>query len=409
MPTNTDKKSIKDISLENERIVMRVDFNVPQDKKTLAITDDTRITATVPTIKYAQEHKARSIVLISHLGRPDGERVEKYSLKPVAQHLEKLLGQKVIFLPELDDSAIEASKQATNGQVLLLENIRFYPEEEAKKVDDKVKAFREKLSQLGDIFVNDAFGTSHRPHSSMVGINGKYKVSGLLLSRELECFGAALTNPKKPFLAILGGAKVKDKIQLIGNLLDKVDEMIIVGGMVYTFNKVSKNLSIGKSLYDEDGAKIVESLLKKAEQNGVKIHLPFDSRCNKEFADTDEPIICNDKDGGIPDDLMGLDIGPESEKQLSEVISRANTILWNGPAGVFEMKAFCKGSEALLDAVVKRTKEGAISVVGGGDTGNLVTSRGKENEVTHVSTGGGASLELCEGKILPGVEILDDQ
>eukprot|EP00818_Percolomonas_sp_WS_P005542 CAMPEP_0117448748 /NCGR_PEP_ID=MMETSP0759-20121206/7569_1 /TAXON_ID=63605 /ORGANISM="Percolomonas cosmopolitus, Strain WS" /LENGTH=411 /DNA_ID=CAMNT_0005241161 /DNA_START=50 /DNA_END=1285 /DNA_ORIENTATION=+ len=410
MPTNTSKQSIQDIDLSNQRIIMRVDYNVPQDKKDpYKITDDTRITATLPTIRYLKENGAKSIVLVSHLGRPDGKRVEKYSLKPVAQRLEQLLGDKIVFLSELNNDAIQASQQASGGQILLLENIRFYPEEEAKKVDDNVKAFREKLSKLGDVYVNDAFGTSHRAHSSMVGVNGKHKVAGLLLAKELDMFGTMLNNPKKPFLAILGGAKVKDKIQLIGNLLDKVDEMIIVGGMVFTFKSTCSGIKIGKSLFDKEGAEIVEELMEKAEKKGVKVHFPIDYRCNTDFAECENPVICTDKEGGIPENLMGLDIGPESEKLMANAISQANTILWNGPAGVFEMKAFAKGSEAMLDAVVARTKQGAVSIVGGGDTGNLVVSRGKEDGITHVSTGGGASLELCEGKVLPGVQSLDDK
>jgi len=414
-----NKQSIEDIDLKGKRIVARVDYNVPI--KNGAIQDDTRIRATLPTLNYMLEKGAKSLVLMSHLGRPDGRVQSKYTLKPVAEALQKLLNKDVTFLDDcVGDKVEKAVADAKDGQVFLLENLRFHLEEEGKGEDDqgnKTKAskedtekFRQSLSKLGDVYVNDAFGAAHRAHSSLVGVDLKDKVSGFLLNKELNYFAKALTNPQKPFLSILGGAKVKDKIQLIENLLDKVDEMIIAGGMAYTFKKVVEGKKIGKSLYDEEGAKIVKDLVAKAEKNNVKLFFPVDYIAAKEFSEKAEPIeVSDDKDDGIPDDLQGLDIGPESRKKFAEVIKNAKVVVWNGPPGVFEFENFKKGSLSLIDAIAEATKKGAVTIIGGGDTASLVVNEGREKDVSHVSTGGGASLELLEGKILPGVAYLNDR
>lgn len=357
---------------------------------------------------------------MSHLGRPDGRVQAKYSLKPIAEVLQKLLGKDVTFLEDcVGDKVEQAVSNASEGQVFLLENLRFHLEEEGKCSDEQgntVKAsqedqqkFRDSLSKLGDVYVNDAFGAAHRGHSSLVGVKSAHKVSGYLLKKELDYFARALTNPEKPFLAILGGAKVKDKIQLINNLLDKVDEMIIAGGMAYTFKKVVEKKSIGKSIFDEDGAKIVQEIVDKAAKNGVKLHFPVDYIAAKEFSEKAEPVEVSDEQGGVPEDLQGLDIGPKSRQLFTDVIKRAKVIVWNGPPGVFEFANFKNGSMAMIDAVVEATKNGTVTIIGGGDTASLVVNEGREKDVSHVSTGGGASLELLEGKVLPGVAYLDDR
>lgn len=413
----SNKVSIKDINVEGKRIVMRVDFNVPiQDGK---VTDATRVKATIPTIKLAFEKKAHSIALLSHCGRPEGRRQDKYSLKPVVPVLKELLGRDVTFLNDCVGPDVEkACAEAAAGSVLLLENVRFHVEEEKKGVDaegnkvkasdEQVKKFCESLSKLGDVYVNDAFGTAHRPHSSMVGVNSSVRAAGLLMEKELKYFGQALEKPARPFLAILGGAKVKDKIQLIENLLDKVDMMIIGGGMAYTFKKVMENMTIGTSLYDEEGAKIVPRIVEKAKAKNVQILLPCDFTVSDTFGENGQIKIVDSSDG-IPDNFMGLDCGPKSIKRSQDLISKAKTICWNGPQGVFEMPKFAVGSLAVLDAVLEATKNGAISIVGGGDTASLVENAGKAQGISHVSTGGGASLELLEGKELPGVVYLSDK
>jgi len=304
-----------------------------------------------------------------------------------------------------------------SGTVILLENLRFHLEEEGKGVNeagDKVKAdpakvteFRESLSKLGDVYVNDAFGTAHRAHSSMVGCALSQKASGFLMKKELTYFAKALETPVKPFLAILGGAKVKDKIQLINNMLDRVDEMIVGGGMAFTFRKVHDKMSIGTSLYDEEGAAIVEELLAKAKAKNVKMHLPVDFVTADKFAE-DATVGAATLESGIPDGVMGLDCGPESNKLFAEVVGRAKTIVWNGPAGVFEFENFANGTKSLMDAVVQATVNGCTSIIGGGDTATCCAKWNTEDKVSHVSTGGGASLELLEGKVLPGVAALSD-
>jgi len=412
------KLAMDSISLDGKRVFMRCDFNVPQDKLSGAITNNARIVAALPSIKYALEKNSKSVVLCSHLGRPDGKRNEKFTLKPVAEELQKLLGRDVLFLNDCIGPEVEsACADPTPGTIILLENLRFHIEEEGKGVDDagnkikadpaKIKSFRESLAKLGDVYVNDAFGTAHRAHSSMVGEGYGQRASGFLLKKELTYFSKALDNPEHPFLAILGGAKVADKIQLIENMLDKVDEMIIGGGMAFTFRKVLDNMAIGTSLYDENGAKIVPKLMEKAKNNNVKIHLPIDFITADKFA-PDAAVGAATVEEGIPENWMGLDAGPKSIELFKEVVGRASTIVWNGPAGVFEFDNFANGTKALMDAVVSKTDSGGITIIGGGDTATCCAKWGTEDKVSHVSTGGGASLELLEGKELPGVAALTD-
>ncbi|XP_025412047.1 phosphoglycerate kinase [Sipha flava] len=411
-----NKLSIKSLEVANKRVLIRVDFNVPlKDGK---ITNNQRIVAALDTINYAIEKGAKSLVLMSHLGRPDGLPNPKYSMKPVAEELKKLLNKDVTFLPDCVGPEVEkACADPAPGTIFLLENLRFHIEEEGKGVNaagEKVKAdkedvkkFRESLKKLGDVYVNDAFGTAHRAHSSMMGDGFEKRAAGFLLNKELTYFAKALDNPERPFLAILGGAKVADKIQLIENLLDKVDEMIIGGGMAYTFLKESKGMKIGDSLYDEAGAKIVSKLLEKAKARNVKIHLPVDFVTADKFdenANTGSATV----EQGIPDGWMGLDCGPESQKLFAEPIARSKVIVWNGPAGVFEFDKFAYGTKALMDAVVCATKNGTVTIIGGGDTATCAAKWGTESQISHVSTGGGASLELLEGKVLPGVAALTD-
>jgi phosphoglycerate kinase len=355
---------------------------------------------------------------MSHLGRPDGTPNEKYTLKPVAEELKKLLGKDITFLPDCTGGEVEAAcADPAPGSIILLENLRYHVEEEGKGVDgagnkikaspEKVKAFRESLRKLGDVYVNDAFGTAHRAHSSMMGEGFDQRASGFLLKKELQYFAKALDNPERPFLAILGGAKVADKIQLIENLLDKVNEMIIGGGMAFTFLKVLNGMKIGSSLFDEEGSKIVASLMQKAEKNGVKIHLPVDVVTGNKFGE-DAEVGTATVESGIPDGSMGLDVGPETVKLLKEPIARAKIIVWNGPMGVFEFPNFANGTKSVMDAVVEATKNGTVTIIGGGDTATCCAKWGTEDKVSHVSTGGGASLELLEGKTLPGVAALSD-
>ncbi|NBR48592.1 phosphoglycerate kinase [bacterium] len=412
------KKSIKDISLSGKRVLIRVDFNVPQDKATGAITNTQRIVAAIPTIQYALEQGA-SVVLMSHLGRPNGQRVAKYSLKPVAEKLSEVLGRPVRFLEDCVGAEVEAACSSLNaGEVVLLENLRFHIEEEGKvknedgsstKADpEKVAAFRASLTKLGDVFVSDAFGTAHRAHSSVVGVALPEKVAGFLMQKELDAFAAVLDNPKRPLLAILGGAKIADKIPLIRNLIDTADEIIIGGGMAYTFKKVLENMPIGNSLFDPEGAKIVAELSEKAKARGVKIHLPVDYITADKFS-PDAITGAADDTTGIPDGLEGLDCGPRSRQIFADAISRAKTIIWNGPAGVFEFEKFAEGTKSMAAAVAASTEAGAITVVGGGDTATAAKKFGVADKVTHCSTGGGASLELLEGKSLPGVAALNEK
>ncbi|HEY0944801.1 MAG TPA: phosphoglycerate kinase [Opitutaceae bacterium] len=411
-------KSIRDLSLAGKRVLMRVDFNVPQDKQTGAITNNQRIVAALPTIKYALEQGA-SVVLMSHLGRPDGQKIAKFSLKPVAEELAKLLGKPVKFLDDCVGAAVEAAcapGALKAGDVVLLENLRFHIEEEgkvkledgsSKKADPKaVEAFRASLTKLGDVFVNDAFGTAHRAHSSMVGVALKDKAAGFLMEAELNAFAAVLDTPKRPLLAILGGAKIADKIPLINNLLEKANEIIIGGGMAFTFKKELEGMSIGDSLFDPEGAKIAKDLFAKAAAKGVKITLPVDFVCADKFDANANAQVVSDQQG-IPAGWMGLDGGPKSIELYAQVIGRAKTIVWNGPSGVFEFEKFAGSTKAMADAIAKATAAGATTVVGGGDTATAAKKFKVADKVTHCSTGGGASLEFLEGKVLPGVAFLE--
>jgi phosphoglycerate kinase len=409
-------KSIRDLKLAGKRVLIRVDFNVPQDKATGAITNNQRIVAALPTIKFALEQGA-SVVLMSHLGRPDGQKIAKFSLQPVAAELGKLLGRPVKFLDDCVGPAVETACAALKpGEVVLLENLRFHIEEETKvKLEDGSKksadkaaiaAFCASLSKLGDVYVNDAFGTAHRAHSSMVGVKLPEKAAGFLMEAELKAFAAVLDHPQRPLLAILGGAKIADKIPLINNLIEKADEIIIGGGMAFTFKKVLNNMEIGASLFDPEGAKTVADLMAKAKARGVKIHLPVDYICADRFAEDASSKPADDA-SGIPAGWMGLDVGPKTNALFAEVIGRAKTIIWNGPPGVFEFKPFALGTAAMAEAIAKATAAGATTVVGGGDTATAAKKLKVVDKVTHCSTGGGASLEFLEGKVLPGVAFLE--
>ena len=373
----------------------------------------------LPTIRYAGEHGAKAVILMSHLGRPDGKANPKYSLKPVVPELEKLLGKKIIFTDDCVGPEVEkVVNGVTDGGVVLLENLRFHAEEEGSSKDSegkKVKAdkaaveeFRKGLTALGDIYINDAFGTAHRAHSSMVGVQLPQKASGFLMKKELDYFAQALESPKRPFLAILGGAKVSDKIQLIDNLLSKVDKLIICGGMSFTFKKTLENVKIGNSLFDEAGSKTVGQLVEKAKKNNVEMVLPCDYVTADKFDKDAKKGYATDSEG-IPDGWMGLDCGEKSIELFETTIASAKTTLWNGPPGVFEMDPFANGTKKVMEAAVKSVKAGNIVIVGGGDTATVAAQYGVEDKLSHVSTGGGASLELLEGKDLPGVSALSSK
>lgn len=393
------KKTVKDLSWAGKTAVMRCDFNVPLDGD--RITDDIRIQAALPTIKYLIENGA-AIVLMSHLGRPKGEPKPEFSLAPVAKRLSELLGKEVSFVASdavVDDDVRAAAKALKAGDVMLIENVRYRKEEEQND-----PGFAKDLSELGDVFVQEAFGTSHRAHASTTGIADYIPaVSGFLIEKELKFLGEAVNNPQRPFAAIMGGAKVKDKIPVITNLLDKVDILIIGGGMAYTFFK-AQGYSIGKSLLDEEGLELAADILKKAEARGVKFMLPVDVVAADEFAN-DSPHDVYPVDS-IPDDRMGLDIGPETVKLYGDALRTAKTVVWNGPMGVFEMDTFAAGTKAIAEILAEID---AVTVIGGGDSAAAVAKFGLADKMTHISTGGGASLEFLEGKALPGIEVIEDK
>ena len=408
-------QSLRDLDFAGKRALIRVDFNVPQDKATGAITNNQRIAAALPTIKHVLDHGG-SVVLMSHLGRPNGQKVGKYTLEPVAAELEKLLGKPVKFVAECSGPGAEdVCSKLQPGDVVLLENLRFHIEEEGKAKNEdgssvkadpaKVAAFRASLSKLGDVYVNDAFGTAHRAHSSMVGVDLAQKAAGFLMEKELNAFAAVLDHPQRPLLAILGGAKIADKIPLINNLLEKADEIIIGGGMAYTFKKVLDGMEIGGSLFDPEGAKIVADLAAKAKERKVNLIFPVDFVCGDAFS-PDANTQSADEASGIPAGWEGLDAGPKSIALYREAILRAKTIIWNGPPGVFEFEKFSGASKAMAEAVAEATANGATTVVGGGDTATAAKKFGVADKVSHCSTGGGASLEFLEGKELPGVASL---
>ncbi|KAL3480243.1 phosphoglycerate kinase PgkA [Aspergillus californicus] len=384
----SNKLAITDVDLKDKRVLIRVDFNVPLDGT--KVTNPQRIAGALPTIKYAVDNGAKAVILMSHLGRPDGKKNQKYSLKPVVPELEKLLGKSVTFTEDCVGKEVEETvNKASGGEVILLENLRFHAEEEGSSKDaegkkvkadkEKVAEFRKGLTALGDIYINDAFGTAHRAHSSM--------------------------SPQRPFLAILGGAKVSDKIQLIDNLLPKVNSLIITGAMAFTFKKTLEGVKIGNSLFDEAGSKIVGDIMEKAKKHNVKVVLPVDYVTADKFA-ADAQVGYATDEQGIPDGYMGLDVGEKSIESYKTTIAEAKTILWNGPPGVFELKPFANATEATLNAAVSAAQSGSIVIIGGGDTATVAAKYGVEDKLSHVSTGGGASLELLEGKDLPGVSAL---
>ncbi|XP_046685901.1 phosphoglycerate kinase-like [Homalodisca vitripennis] len=411
------KISVDMINLAGKRVLIRTDFNVPM--KDGKITNNQRIAASLETIQYVLSHDAKSLVLCSHLGRPDGRKNPKYTLAPVAEELSNLLKRYVHFMSDCVGSEVEAyCADPKPGSVILLENLRFHIEEEGKGVNEKgekvkaspenVKKFRESLRKLGDVYVNDAFGTAHRAHSSMLGEGFDQRTAGFLLKKELNYFSKALENPEKPFLAILGGAKVADKILLIENLLDKVTDMIIGGGMAFTFLKEMKNMKIGNSLFDPEGAKIVKDLVNKANKNKVNLYLPVDFVTASKIAD-DAAVGESTVEAGIPDGMMGVDIGSGTVDVFVQPIKKAKLIVWNGPPGVFEYEKFANGTKCMMAAVVEATARGAVTIIGGGDTATCAAKLNTEPLVSHVSTGGGAALELLEGKNLPGVTALSDK
>jgi len=395
-------KTIDLISFAGKRALIRVDFNVPLDDS-FNITDDNRITAALPTIKKIL-NDGGSVILMSHLGRPKDGPTNKYSLKHIIPHLSDLLGQQVEFADDcIGEDAANKAKYLKPGEVLLLENLRFYKEEEKGDV-----AFAEKLSKLGDIYVNDAFGTAHRAHASTSIIAQFFpgaKYFGYLMAGELANAEKILNGAAKPFTAVMGGSKVSDKIQLIEKLLDKVDNLIIGGGMAYTFAKAAGG-NIGNSLLEADKLDLANELVEKAKAKGVNLYLPTDTIVADKFANDANTGVSPTKD--IKDGWMGLDIGPDTIAAFSEVIATSKTILWNGPVGVFEMESFEKGTRAIADAVVKATEHGAFSLIGGGDSAAAVAKYGLTDEVSYVSTGGGALLEYMEGKELPGVKAINE-
>ncbi|MDD2374204.1 MAG: triose-phosphate isomerase [Eubacteriales bacterium] len=393
------KKNVEDLNVQGKRVIVRVDFNVPLDKKTGEITDDKRIVGALPTIRYLVENKAK-VILVSHLGRPKNGPEAKFSMKPAVERLSSLLGQEVVLAADVIGEDAKAKAAALEaGQVLMLENVRFHKEETKNN-----PAFAAELASMADIYVNDAFGTAHRAHASTAGLaNYLPSACGYLIQKEIDVMGAALANPKRPFVAILGGAKVSDKIGVIENLIEKVDTLIIGGGMAYTFF-AAKGSNIGSSLCESDKIDLAKQLMDKAAAKGIKLLLPSDTVIAPEFsADAESKTVASD---AIPDGWMGLDIGPDAVKTFSAVIKEAGTVVWNGPMGVFEFEKFAAGTREVARAVADSQ---AISIIGGGDSAAAVELLGFADQVSHISTGGGASLELLEGKVLPGIDCLMDK
>lgn len=392
------KATVRDIDVKGKRVLVRVDFNVPLDAER-NITDDTRIRSALPTIEYLLERGAR-VILASHLGRPKGQRKEEFSLAPVAKRLEELLGKPVKKLDDCIGAEVEAEVLAMkDGDVILLENLRFYKEEEAND-----EAFARALASLADIYVNDAFGTAHRAHASTAGVAEFVDgVAGFLMEKEIEVMGKALSQPERPFVAILGGAKVKDKVGVISNLMEKVDSLIIGGGMAYTFLK-AKGLEIGDSIVDDASLGLAGELMEKAKTKGIRFLLPVDVVIADKFAeDANTKVVDIDE---IPPSWQALDIGPKTRDLFAREIADAKTVVWNGPMGVFEMKPFAEGTRRIARALAELE---AVTIVGGGDSVAAVSEMGFGDKMTHVSTGGGASLEFLEGKVLPGVAALKDK
>ncbi|MGB9813649.1 MAG: phosphoglycerate kinase [Thermovenabulum sp.] len=393
-----NKKTVKDFDVKGKRVFVRVDFNVPLDDEG-NITDDTRIKAALPTITYLIENEAK-VILASHLGRPKGKFNPKYSLAPVAKRLSELLNKEVIFANDCIGPQVEELVNKMNPKdVLLLENLRFYAQEE-----ENDREFAKKLANLADIYINDAFGTAHRAHASTAGI-AEYLPSGagFLMQKEIEIMGKALENPERPFVAVLGGAKVSDKIGVITNLLNKVDSLLIGGGMAFTFLK-AKGYEIGKSLLEEDKIELARSLMKEAEEKGVDLVLPEDIVVTEEIKEGSPYKTVSSSE--IPSNLIGVDIGEKTREKFAQIIKKAKLVVWNGPMGVFEIRSFAEGTLAIAKAMAE---SGAITIVGGGDSAAAVEQLGFADKMTHISTGGGASLEFLEGKELPGVAVLNDK
>lgn len=396
------KKSIKDLGdIQGKRALIRVDVNVPLDADK-NVTDDTRIQAILPTVKFLKD-KGAKIILMAHLGRPKGEKNPEFTLAPVAKYMSKILGEEVMFIPSVEEAADYVAK-LQDGQVALLENIRYYKAEEAK--DDDM-TFAQELAKLGDFYVNDAFGAAHRKHTSTAKLAEILKpaVSGLLMEKEIRCLSQALDNPVRPFTAVVGGAKVSSKIGVLENLIDKVDNLIIGGGMAYTFVKANGG-KIGNSICEDDQIEVAKAIEAKAAAKGVKLVMATDVLVTDDFSGNGTNKFV--KIDEIPDGFEGVDAGPESRKAFAEVLKASKTILMNGPVGAFENPAFAEGTKAVLEAIVEATKNGAVSVIGGGDSVSAAKKFCKAEDFTHVSTGGGASLEFIEGKVLPGVAALDE-
>ena len=393
-----NKKSVEDIDVSGKKVIVRCDFNVPQDE-TGRITDDKRIVAALPTIKYLLEHNA-AVILCSHLGRPKGEFKMKYSLAPVAERLSELLGKEVKLAKDvIGEDAKKLASELKCGEAMLLENVRFHKEEEKND-----PAFAKELASMAEIYVNDAFGTAHRAHASTAGIADYLPaVCGFLINKEISIMGKALANPVRPFVAILGGAKVSDKIGVINNLIEKCDTIIIGGGMSYTFMK-AMGKEIGTSLCEDDKLDLAKDLMAKAEAKGVKLLLPIDTVCADHFAADATPVVY--EAGALPADMMGLDIGPKTVELFSEAVKDAGTVVWNGPMGVFENPTLAAGTIAVARALAETD---ATTIIGGGDSAAAVMQLGYADQITHISTGGGASLEFMEGKELPGVACLLDK
>ena len=396
---NYHKKTINDVDVSGKKVLLRCDFNVPQDKETGAITSDKRIVASLPTIR-ALLSRGAAVIACSHLGKPKGQWKESLSLAPVAVRLSELLGQEVIFAKDVTGEDAKAKAAALQpGQILLLENLRFDPREEKND-----PTFAKELADMAELYVSDAFGTVHRAHASTAGVAAYLPaVSGLLVAKELQIMGGALENPKRPFVAVLGGAKVSDKIGVINNLLDKADTIIIGGGMAYTFAKAQGG-EIGKSLCESDKLDYALDMIEKAKKNGVKLLLPTDTLAATEFApDAESRVVPT---GAIPADMEGMDIGPDTTAAFCEAVKGAGTVVWNGPMGVFEFEKFAQGTRAMAQALAD---SGAVTIVGGGDSAAAVEQMGFADKITHISTGGGASLEFLEGIELPGVACLLDK
>ncbi|MBQ1906776.1 MAG: phosphoglycerate kinase [Firmicutes bacterium] len=393
------KKTVRDIDVKGKRVIVRCDFNVPM--KDGVITDENRITAAMPTVRYLIENGA-SVILMSHLGRPKGKPNKEFTLSPVADALARQLGRPVVFGNSgavVDDYVKELAARMDPGDIMLLENLRFRPEEEKNDPE-----FAKELASLADIYVNDAFGTAHRAHASTAGIADYLPaVSGFLIEKELKFLGEAVDDPKRPFVAILGGSKVSDKIGVIENLLEKADTVIIGGGMAYTFIKAA-GFGVGSSLCEEDKLGLANELRAKAKEKGVELLLPVDSKIGDKFAADCETAFADSE--SMPEGWMGMDIGPKTIEIYTEAVKKAGTVVWNGPMGVFEFDAFADGTKAVAEALAA---SGAVTVVGGGDSAAAMKKFGLEDKVTHISTGGGASLEFLEGKVLPGVAVLEDK